>query len=355
MRDPVVSCAVVLASAFSLAFATSASAGLMYQPDGVQIELRDLVARVVVTPEERSDIDIRVRYGKAKVPTLMVSHRGNTTVLNGHVTGEARTMNFRFQINMDDGDESTSTGTVYISGMGKMNIADLPLVYIRVPMNAVVKDSAYSFGRIGTSKSLSLIMNGSGEWGVDPVTGPLNVISSGSGNLRLTTAGDTIIDNMGSGDITLDSVRNLKVSLSGSGNFTANQSLDTDLQNHGSGDVTLSRVRNLNAQLNGSGDLQMNTISGGLTVVNSGSSDVNISRVSGPVTLSLSGSGDVNIDEGQVPAMVIKGSGSGDVNYGGITNTLNIDINGSGDINVGRATGPVVTKVVGSGEMHIGH
>ncbi len=353
MRKSLLITTVGFAALLALGTATGASAQYNLLSDGPQIELRDMVARVVITPEPRADVDIKVRYGNAHVPTLMVSHRGNVTVLNGHLDAPEKSMNFR--INLTSSHEQTMSGTVSIPGIGNVAVADLPLVFVRVPENAAVKDSAYIFGRIGPAKSLDFIMNGSGDWVVDPVAGPLNVISSGSGDIQFSTAGDSIIDNMGSGDISIDSAHSLKVALSGSGNFTSSQSADTDLQNQGSGDVTLAHVANLRVQLNGSGDLDSSSVNGNLVLVNNGSSDVSIGRVNGPINLSLSGSGDVGIDGGQAPSFMLTGSGSGDVHFGGITNTVSIDSNGSGDISILKATGAVTSKVNGSGEMHIGH
>lgn len=355
MRTQIIYPAIGAASLMALLVATGAAAQLRLLSDGPQIELRDMVARVVVTPEDRSDIDIRVRYGSVKVPTLMVSQRGSTTVLNGHLSS-GRQPNFSFRINVNDDDQvSSRNGKVHIAGIGLVNVSDLPLVFVRVPANAVVKDSAYTFGRVSPSKSLDFIMNGGGEWAIEPVAGPLNIINSGPGRISVVSAGDSIVDNMGSGDINLGTVRNLQAVLTGSGNFNVEQSSTTALQNQGAGDVSIKRSGALKVQLNGSGDLTLGDIMGGLSVVNNGSSDIAVQRVGGPVNLDISGSGDVSIAGGQIPAFVLRGSGSGDVSYGGITNTVNVDTNGSGDVSIMKATGAVVTKVVGSGEMHIGH
>jgi len=354
MRTRIIYPVMSAASAMTLLIATGAAAQLRLLSDGPQIELRDMVARVVVTPEDRSDIDIRVRYGSVKVPTLMVSQRGSTTVLNGHMNSAGQASHFNFRINVNDGD-AVSSGKVRVSGLGLVNISDLPLVFVRVPANAVVKDSAYTFGRVGPSKSLDFIMNGNGEWAIEPVAGPLNIINSGSGAISVASAGDSIVDNMGSGDINLGTVRNLQAVLTGSGNFNVTQSNTTLLQNQGAGDVTIKRSGVLKVQLNGSGDLSLGDVMGGLTVINNGSSDISVQRVNGPVNLDISGSGDVSIAGGQVPAFNLRGSGSGDVDFGGVTHTVNVDTNGSGDVSIMKATGPVVTKVVGSGEMHIGH
>ncbi len=355
MRKTLFLTAAGISGLLALTAATGAMAEINLPDDGPQIELRDLVARVVVTPENRSDIDIKVRYGKAKVPVLMVSHRGNVTILNGHLDAPQHSFGFSFNIVNASTGGAPGSGRVFIPSLGNVSVDDLPLVFIRVPMNAAVKDSAYTFGHIGPSKSLEFVMNGGGDWLVDPVGGPLNVIASGSGDIRLSTAGDSIIDNMGSGDISIDGARALKVSLSGSGDFIANRSADTVLQNQGSGDVTLSHVNNLTVELNGSGDLNLGSINGGFSLTNNGSSDVRAAQVQGPVTLDLAGSGDVGIDGGQSPSFVLTGTGSGDVDFGGTTGTVSIDSNGSGDISIAKATGPVTSKVNGSGETHIGH
>ncbi len=339
-----------LVSALALA-AGSAHAELSFNGDGPEIELRDLAARVVVTPENRSDIDVRVRYGKAKVPVLMVSHRGNVTVLDGHLSSLQHGLHF--DINFDNGDGEH--GRVFITGVGDVDINDLPMVFIRVPMNAAVKDSAYTFGTIGPSSSLNFILNGSGDWNIAPVNGPLNVIDSGSGNVRIVSAGDSVIDNMGSSDIQVGHVQRLKLSLSGSGDFKSEQSGDTQLQNMGSSDIQLGRVGGLKAQLNGSGDLSLDGIGGGLTLVNSGASDVTINHLNGPTSLQMTGSGDVHIHSGQADTFVIHGTGSGSVDFNGTAGSVTVDTTGSGDVQIAHATGAVTQHTNGSGETHIGH
>ena len=339
----------------ALALAAPAHAELGFNGDGPEIELRDLVARVVVTPENRSDIDVRVRYGKAKVPTLMVSHRGNVTVLDGHLSSIQRNLSFKINFNVNDDDENHANGRVFISGVGDVDINDLPMVFIHVPMNAEVKDSAYTFGTIGPSNSLNFILNGSGDWNISPVNGPLNIIDSGSGSVRVASAGDSVIDNMGSSDIQVGRVRHLKLSLSGSGSFKSDQSDDTQLQNMGSSDVQLGHVGLLKAQLNGSGDLSLDGVGNGLTLINTGASDVTINRLNGPAMLQMTGSGDVHIQSGQADSFVVHGTGSGDVDFNGTAGTVSVDTSGSGDVRITRATGSVTQHVNGSGETHIGH
>jgi len=341
-----------LASALALA-AGAAHAEMSFNGDGPEIELRDLVARVVVTPENRSDIDVRVRYGKAKVPTLMVSHRGNVTVLDGHLSSIQHGLHFN--INFNDNDEGVDHGRVFITGIGNVDIADLPMVFVRVPMNAAVKDSGYTFGTVAPSNSLNFILNGSGDWNIAAVNGPLNIIDSGSGSIHIASAGDSVIDNMGSSDIQVGRVRRLKLSLSGSGDFKSEQSDDTQLQNMGSADVQLGRVNLLKAQLAGSGDLTLDGVAGSLTLINSGASDVTINRLNGPAMLQMTGSGDVHIHGGQADTFVVHGTGSGDVEFSGTAGTVTVDTSGSGDVRIGRATGAVTQHSNGSGETHIGH
>lgn len=344
MRSLVTHLSLGLVSVVAITLATDAAAQMRLISEGPQIELRDLAARVVVTPEARSDIDIKVRYGKVKVPTLMVSQRGDVTVLNGQLSRSGH------RTRMSD----ESNQYVFITGFGRVKIEDLPLVFVRVPNNAVVKDSAHTVGHIKTSQSLDIIMSGTGQWTVEPITGPLNIINSGPGDIRLTTSGDAIIDNMGPGDISMDSVRNLKLTLTGPGSFNAASAQDVQITNQGPGDIHINTVRSAKAKINGPGDLSLGQVMNGMTLVNNGPADVSVGRIAGPVSLNLAGSGDVNIAGGQIPGFDMRGSGSGDVAFGGTAGTVNIDFNGPGDISITKATGRIETKVNGSGELYIG-
>ena len=48
-----------------------------------EVELKDIAAKVVVQPENRSDVQLKVVYGKVKLPAIMVHTKGDTFVADG--------------------------------------------------------------------------------------------------------------------------------------------------------------------------------------------------------------------------------------------------------------------------------
>ncbi len=298
---------------------------------GAQLEMRDMAAHVIITPEPREDIDVRVMYGTRKVPTLMVSHRGQTTILSGNVH---------------------NWGQLFPKGAPSRE--ELPTVFIRVPLNVVIKDASYASGVVGPAQSLDFIYSGSGDWHVEPVKGHANLIATGTGRLHATSAGTVQIDSTGTSNVIVGRAGRLRASLSGSGTLVVETSGDTTLQNSGNAEVHFGTVDALSTRMFGSGKISVRRVNGTLNLVNNGSGDIHIQSLSGPAELFLSGSGNVSIKDGQAARFVLKGSGSGNVYFGGIAGAVNVNSFGSGNIYIRQTTGPVISKIRGSGEARIG-
>lgn len=344
----------LIAAIAGLSTAYTATAAPFYADGAQRLELKNLAATVIVVPEARDTIDIKVRYGRAKIPTLMVSKHGETTVLNGQIALPTSGHGFNMTISIVD-DNGATSGRVTIPGAGMVNIKDLPVVYVRVPNDVHIQDNALIFGQIGPSQSVELTSCGKGNWTIANVTGNLNIIGCGPADITANAANNGIITSTSSGTIAVKTLNYLKANLTGSGSLNITNVTNLDLQNQGSGDVELGKVGRATLKLGGSGDLAIKSIDNGFSLTNYGSSDVDITSINGAVTIDMSGSGDVSMSKGQISDMTIKGYGSGDVYFGGQTNTVTVDSYGSGDVSVVRATGKVVTRVRGSGDMDIGH
>jgi hypothetical protein len=336
-----------------LACALSAQAMPLYFGDAQRLELKNVAANVYIVPEERDDIDIRVRYGNAKLPTLLVSKRGDTTVLNGQIATSGANRGFGIAIRITDNEGRTS-GSVKIPGTGSVNIKDLPIVYVRVPLDAHIQDNGIVFGQIAPSQSLDLTSCASGSWNIAAVSQTLNIIGCGTSDIAVSRAGVGLITSTGSGAISVDRLNTLKANLTGSGGLIVRHVGPVQLQNQGSGDIELGQVGPTFLKLDGSGDVAIGAVTGALTVVNNGSADVNIRQLDGALRLDMAGSGDIDIQRGAVSDVTVRGYGSGDVYFGGQTHTVTVDSYGSGDVKIVRATGAVVTRVRGSADMDIG-
>jgi len=250
-----------------------------------QVELKNMAARVIVTPENRSDVQLTVNYGKADLPKILVTTTGDKLV----ASGQLRKRSYSCARNQ----------TVRIDGKGAVAVSDLPVVYLRVPMDARVASEGAVYGRIGATKTLEFALGGCGDWTTDTVQGKAELNIGGSGSIRAADAAEA------------------------------------EVAVGGSGDIYLARVKSLSGAIGGSGS-------------------INVAEVAGPVEIAIGGSGDVRIEKGVAPKVDVSIAGSGNVRFGGEAGDVDVSIVGAGDVSVRKVTGRVSRSVMGSGRVHIG-
>lgn len=250
-----------------------------------EVELKDIAAKVVVTPENRSDVELKVVYGTAKLPVIMVRTEGNTFIADGKLKHR--------------GLDCKTGSAVNVSGVGLVGNADLPTIYIKVPMDARVSAGGATFGTMGSSTHLEFNHGGCGSWTVGNVTN------------------DAEVNIGGSGDVTMGSAADAQVNIGGAGNFKA------------------TTVKKLEANIGGNGDIA-------------------VDRVDGDTSINIGGSGNVVITDGSAPNLDVNIAGSGDVRFGGEAHDVSISIVGSGDVRIKKVTGQVDRSIMGSGNVLIG-
>jgi hypothetical protein len=294
------------------------------------VEIRNAAVRVVVVPEARADIDIKVLKANPKLP-LFIGTMGEATVLDGHLStwflschGRGRDLRAR------------------IMDRGEFSYDDLPQVIIRTPMNVRVETGGLGAGgvvsgAIGRSHSVSLRQGACGDWTVANVEDRLEAKVGGSGDISTGTAASADLVISGSGRLRAQAVRgDLRARVSGSGHV--------DVASAGSADLVIS----------GSGDVHTGPVADGLRASISGSGDLSVERLGGAFDANVSGVGDIKVAEGRVTTMRTRISGSGDVSFGGEADSLQAVISGRGDVRVSSVKGDVDKHVSGSGEVHIG-
>lgn len=288
----------------SVAFATAAAvsalglAAVAAPASAADVEIRHAVARVVIIPEDRSDIAVEIEPGRANLPALTVTRRGGDVRIDGELGRNA--------INQcsDEREGARQPGdgaSVVVRGRGRISLADAPLVVVRTPREVDVSAGDGVFGSVGRgASSIELGSGGCGAWTVANTTGRMDLAVGGSGSIRAGTSGE------------------LKAAVGGSGSIMAGATGRLDGAIGGSGDITVASV-------------------------NGGEAEVGIG-----------GSGDVMIRGGDTPRLQVSIGGSGDVVYGGQARDASVSIAGSGDVRIGRVTGNVSRAIVGSGTVTIG-
>jgi hypothetical protein len=254
-----------------------------------EVQLRDVAGFVRVIPENRNDIAIGfVNAGVTPAPEYRISRRrlivdGNLRrqILNCRVVGR-------------DGFE------VQTRRQGRLSGAQLPVIELHVPQNAVVTVSGAVRLHVAPAQAAHIRLDACGDADIVRVEDEAEIAISGSQDLRLYEAGSAEVAVAGSGDVTIGAVHD------------------------------------------------------GLTVSVAGSGDVVVARADGPTSIAVQGSGDVTIRDGRATALSVVIAGSGDITHGGAAGSLDAVILGSGDVRVRHVEGEINRSVLGGGEVVVG-
>ena len=307
------------AAAAALAFAAAPSSALA--APGVQVE--NAAARLVVIPENRSDVAVTVTRSNMDLPLPQIRREGDRMIVDGGLRGRVNgcgsvNINIFGALRHRPGEPNPGQ-RVNIRGVGLVPLDRLPVITARVPRDTSVSAGDAVWGEIGPSYRLRLAKAGCGDFRVGEVRGDFDLASTGSGDVGVARVGRVRAQLAGSGDLVGGDV---------------------------GGDVDVNVA--------GSSDAKFGRIGGGLAVRVAGSGDLHAAELNGPFNVMIAGSGDVRVDGGRAPAMSARVSGSGDVRFGGEAGALSAETDGSGDIHVARVTGPVAKVAHGSGEIMIG-
>ncbi|WP_291838202.1 DUF2807 domain-containing protein [Brevundimonas sp.] len=295
---------LAIATAVS-AVALAAVAGPAFAKEP-NVEIRYAVARVAVVVEDRADVAVEVEQGSSRLPRVEVTRVGDEIRVNGGLRRRGGLFNgdndgINNCNNGPNGGRAGEGAWAEVRGVGRVNVADAPLIVIRTPRDVNVNASGAIYGSVGRgARSLELGHGGCGRWDVANVDGSMSLSIGGSGDIRAGTSSS------------------LEVAIGGSGSVTAGATRDLDVSIGGSGDVT-------------------------------------VSRLDGPLEVAIGGSGDVDVRNGTSPNVEISIAGSGDVNFGGVAGDVEVSIVGGGDVTIARATGSISRSIMGGGDVRIGN
>ena len=270
-----------------LAAAVSAAGVAQAEPS---VKIKDAVARVVIIPENRSDVKGEFLTTNASLP-LTVRNEGDKVVVDGDL-----------RMSRINGCNSRNGKTsVRVRGVGEVAYENIPQVAIRTPMDVRVGAGGAVFGDIGRSDSVELGNAGCGNWTIANTRGKLEVSQAGSGDTRTGSASSAEISIAGSGDVSTQAIAgDLEANIAGSGDVSA-ASIGGKLEGNiaGSGDIMVAggRSRAVEVSVMGSGDVTFKGEADQVEVSVMGSGDVRIAKVNGPIKKHVAGSGDVIIGQ----------------------------------------------------------
>lgn len=270
-------------TAMGLTLATGAQAA-------PSVEVRDAVARVVVTPEARQDVRVDVLTTNPSLP-LTIRTEGDRVIIDGDLDRAIRACHARGE-----------RVSVKVAGVGDVVYADMPQLIIRTPMDVDLKVGGAVYGVVGRTQSLTISNAGCGDWTLANVSGKLDAALAGSGDLRTGSVGAATLKLAGSGDMAARQVSGpLAVDLAGSGDVTVasltGSSLKINLAGSGDVEVGVGKVDAMSAAVAGSGDVRFDGEARSLQATIVGSGDIRVRKVTGTVSRSAIGSGEIRVDE----------------------------------------------------------
>jgi hypothetical protein len=163
---------IVLATA-----AAALAAAMAGEAAAAELVLDQAVARVVVIPEARSDIQVEVAQGRNGAPPVRVSRSGDSVTVSGG--SRVRMCNF----DTEDG------GWIMLSKSGpRVDMEDFASVTVRAPRDVRISGGGGAIlGSIGRSQTLTMEQSGCAHWTAGDVAGPLQAEMSTGANLRAGT------------------------------------------------------------------------------------------------------------------------------------------------------------------------
>jgi hypothetical protein len=254
------------------------------------VEINHAVARVIVSPEWRSDIKVEIVRSNPRLPPIHVWGFLGRTYVDGGLAGQR----------LHGCHGPVGAPSAFVAGVGEVSADAMPQILIHTPMDVRVAAGGAVFGQVGRSASLELANAGCGDWQVGNVRGRMKINVAGAGSARTGQAG----------------AADLKVA--------------------------------------GAGSIATRDISGPVAAMNVGAGDIDVASVQGPFNARIAGSGHVRAAGGHASAMQAQVAGSGDIALAGVADSLNASVVGSGDVRVLKVTGPIHKAVVGSGDVRIG-
>ena len=198
-------------------------------------------------------------------------------------------------------------------------------------LGAVSIEKGLVEANFGDVREASIGISHSANVALGSVSEDLEVRIGGSGNFDATSAGAATLIIGGSGNINLGPVTaDAGVKIGGSGNvYLGDVAGDIDVRVGGSGDVKAKSARN-------GGEFSI-----------AGSGNIVVDAIEGPTRATIAGSGSVNLLSGTAQDLYVSIAGNGRFEFDGVSTNLTASITGSGVIDVKKNTGTLKTSGTG--------
>jgi hypothetical protein len=252
-----------------------------------RLELRALAARVVIVPEARNDIAVRMLRSNRVLPVRVI-RAGQVTIIAGNLAHRVH------------GCPMLAGGVgVRVRGLGNIEAFELPHLLIRTPLDVRVVAGEAVSGVVGRSASLDVENRGCGAWTIANTRGRERLSQIGSGQERAGDSAGADLSVAGGGLITTRRVRGLTTIVSSGDGEIQVESVAGDviarIAGSGGVDVRGGRAPHLNVSVAGSGSMRFGGAAGAVAASVAGPGYVSIAHAWGPVSRQVFGAGEIQV------------------------------------------------------------
>jgi hypothetical protein len=277
-----------LSVALLAAAGAAAIAGAAAAAEAPSVELRDVVAKVTVIPEERTDIKVELVATNPKLP-LQISTIGGRTFVDGGLKRRVHDCHL-----------GRARPSVSVDGVGRIDADALPHIAIRAPRDVIVASSGAVAGSIGRAGSLVLEDSGCSAWTLADIAGLATIREAGAGSVRMGSAGRLDVRVSGAARVhAVNARKGLDAALAGAGDVAVDE-IGGPMEAHVSGvgkiKVAGGRASAVRAQVSGVGKVEFGGVADSLDAAISGLGSVRVKNVTGAVTKQVTGAGHVTVE-----------------------------------------------------------
>ena len=289
------------------------------------LRIQHAAANIVVTPEDRPDIEVSVYGPNPRLP-LTIRKAGDEVVIDGGLLD--------FLTSCRGSGEGLHA---LVLGRGDFALKDMPQVRVYAPKNLVIESAGVVHGAVTRSQTLVIDQSDCGDWTIGDVAGRLTANVSGVGTVRTGAAESARLGLSGAGVLAVGAVAStLDASLSGTGSLSVRSAGPAELD------------------ISGSGRLRTGPIAGSLRARLSGAGALQVSELQGPLGADVSGVGSIQVASGHASTVTARMSGAGRIGFEGVADRLDAEVSGVGVVDVARVTGEVDQHVSGIGQVRVG-
>lgn len=265
------------------------AAALAGQATAAELVFRDAVARVVVIPEARSDIQVEVQQGRNGAPAVQVSRSADSVT----VYGDSRTR----QCN-SDGDGG---GWVKLRGGPRIDMDDAAVVTIRAPLSLRISGGGPVWGQVGRTENLSIDQTGCASWTIANVAGTLETELTNGASVRGGTAGTARLGATNGGAVRIVQAGKLDARATNGGAVKAGAvSGEVNANASGGGVVSIEggATRVLTGNAHGGAVIKHGGRVGELSIAANGGSSIKVAQASHVLTSSRDTGSVVSVGDG---------------------------------------------------------